>query len=365
MFSAHYMARNLNRAIYASALICSIALSLAGCGNSRPDPNTAVMLIESSPVNLDPRIGLDAQSERIDMLIFDSLVKKDASYEVQPWLAKSWDQPDPLTYVFHLRRGVRFHNGQPVTSADVKWSIDSVHNGTIITAKSGAFASVDHVDAPDPLTCVVHLKRADPFLLWNLSDGALGIVPAGSGKNFWQQPIGSGAYKFVSQQQDKDVILERNEDSWQPRPSIQRIRFNVVPDDTTRALELQKGSADAEINALEPDTIEALRANRHLQIQSSPGTIVNYINLNLRDPYLKDVRVRQAIAYAIDRPLILSTIWRGQARIADDLLPPGHWARTDDLAHYTHDPAKANALLDGAGYRRGPDGIRFHLQMKI
>jgi peptide/nickel transport system substrate-binding protein len=365
MFSGHIMTRNLNRGIYALALVCSAALSLAGCGNSRPDPNTAVMLIESSPVNLDPRIGLDAQSERIDMLIFDSLVKKDASYEVQPWLAKSWDQPDPLTYVFHLRPGVRFHNGQPLASADVKWSIDSAHNGTIITAKSGAFASVDHVDAPDTLTCVVHLKRADPFLLWNLSDGALGIVPAGSGKSFWQRPIGSGAYKFVSQQQDKDVILERNEDSWQPRPSIQRIRFNVVPDDTTRALELQKGSADAEINALEPDTIEALRANRRLQIQSSPGTIVNYINLNLRDPYLKDVRVRQAIAYAIDRPLILSTIWRGQARIADDLLPPGHWARTDDLAHYTHDPAKANALLDGAGYRRGPDGIRFHLQMKI
>ncbi len=188
--------------------------------------------------------------------------------------------------------------------------------------KSGTFIQIDHVDAPDPLTCVVHLKRADPFLLWNLSDGALGIVPAGSGKDFWRHPIGTGTYKFVSQQQDKDVILERNENSWQPKPSIQRLRFNVVPDDTTRALELQKGSADAEINALEPDTIQALRSNRDLVIQSSPGTIVNYINLNLRDPYLKDVRVRQAVAMAINRPLILDTIWRGQARLADDLLPP-------------------------------------------
>jgi peptide/nickel transport system substrate-binding protein len=348
--------------LYAAFAVCTLAL--AGCGG-KPDPNTAVVLIESSPTSLDTRIGVDVQSERIDMLIFDSLVKRDEHYEVQPWLAKSWDQPDPVTYIFHLRSGVHFHNGQPLTSADVKWSIDSAHNGTVITAKSGSFIQVDRVDAPDPLTCVVHLKRADPFLLWNLSDGALGIVPAGSGKTFWQHPVGSGAYRFVSQQQDKDVILERNEDSWNPQPSIQRIRFNVVPDDTTRALELQKGSADAEINALEPDTIEALRANRHLQIQSSPGTIVNYINLNLRDPYLKDVRVRQAIAYAINRPLILSTIWRGQARIADDLLPPGHWARADDLTHYSYDPAKANALLDGAGYRRGADGIRFHLEMKI
>jgi peptide/nickel transport system substrate-binding protein len=346
-----------------------VALSLtatlfAGCGG-KPDPQTAVMLIESSPTSLDTRIGVDVQSERIDMLIFDSLVKRNEHYEVQPWLAKSWDHPDPTTYVFHLRSGVRFHNGQPLTSADVKWSIDSAHNGTVITAKSGSFIQVDHVDAPDPVTCVVHLKRPDPFLLWNLSDGALGIVPAGSGKDFWRHPVGTGAYKFVSQQQDKDVILERNEDSWQPKPAIQTIRFNVVPDDTTRALELRKGSADVEINALEPDTVQALRHNPELIIQSSPGTIVNYINLNLSDPYLKDVRVRQAVAMAINRKLILDTIWRGQARLADDLLPPGHWARTDNIAHYPYDPAKANALLDAAGYRRGPDGVRFHLQMKI
>ncbi|HEY3990200.1 MAG TPA: ABC transporter substrate-binding protein [Acidobacteriaceae bacterium] len=346
-----------------------MALSLtatlfAGCGG-KPDPQTAVMLIESSPTSLDTRIGVDVQSERIDMLIFDSLVKRNEHYEVQPWLAKSWDHPDPTTYVFHLRSGVRFHNGQPLTSADVKWSIDSAHNGTVITAKSGSFIQVDHVDAPDPVTCVVHLKRPDPFLLWNLSDGALGIVPAGSGKDFWRHPVGTGAYKFVSQQQDKDVILERNEDSWQPKPAIQTIRFNVVPDDTTRALELRKGSADVEINALEPDTVQALRHNPELIIQSSPGTIVNYINLNLSDPYLKDVRVRQAVAMAINRKLILDTIWRGQARLADDLLPPGHWARTDNIAHYPYDPAKANALLDAAGYRRGPDGVRFHLQMKI
>ncbi len=291
--------------------------------------------------------------------------KKDEHYEVQPWLAQSWEQPDPLTYVFHLHPGVRFQDGRPLTSADVKWTIDSTRNSAVITAKSGAFTSVDHVEATDPLTCTVHLKRPDPFLLWNLSDGALGIVPAGSGRDFWKHPVGSGPYTFVSQQQDKDVLLERNQSSWQPMPSIRRLHFNVVPDDTTRALELQKGSADAEINALEPDTIEALRHNSSLRIESSPGTIVNYINLNLRDPYLKDVRVRQAVAYAINRPLMLDSLWRGQARLADNLLPPGHWARTDEVAHYPFDPAKANALLDAAGYARGRDGIRFHLEMKI
>ena len=233
----------------------------------KPDPNTAVTLIESSPVNLDPRIGLDVQSERIDMLIFDSLVKKDENYRDSTLARQKLGPTRPNHLRLPLQPRFRFHNGKPLTSADVKWSIDSTHNGTVITAKSGTFIQVDHVDAPDPLTCVVHLKRPDPFLLWNLSDGALGIVPAGSGKDFWRHPIGTGAYKFVSQQQDKDVILERNEDSWQPKPSIARLRFNVVPDDTTRALELQKGSADVAINALEPDTIHALRSNHHLEIQ--------------------------------------------------------------------------------------------------
>jgi len=349
----------------ASALAALLgAAALLGCG-SRPDANTAVMLIESSPVNLDPRIGLDAQSEHIDMLIFDSLVKKDANYDVQPWLATGWDHPDPLTYIFHLRQGVRFHDGRALTAADVKWSIDTMHNGAILTAKSGAFSRVDHVDTPDPATCIVRLKQPDPFLLWNLSDGALGIVPAGSGKDFWKHPVGSGAYKFVSQQQDKDVVLLRNEDSWQPRPTIERLDFHVVPDDITRALELQKGSADAAINALEPDTVEALRHNSGLGIETSPGTVVNYIGLNLRDPYLKDVRVRRAVALAINRPLMLHTLWRDQARLADNLLPPGHWARTEDTAHYDFDPARANALLDQAGYPRGQDDVRFHLQMKI
>ncbi len=156
------MSKRICRSIVAAAAMA--LMLLAGCGG-KPDPDTAVMLIESSPTSLDPRIGVDAQSERIDMLIFDSLVKKDESYELQPWLAKSWDQPDPVTYVFHLRSGVHFHNGQPLTSADVKWTIDSAHNGTVITAKSGTFLQVDHIDAPDPLTCIVHLKKPDPFLL--------------------------------------------------------------------------------------------------------------------------------------------------------------------------------------------------------
>ena len=342
-------------------------VGLLGCGNHKPAPGSVVMLIESSPTNLDPRIGTDEASEHIDELIFDSLVKKDEHFNPQPWLATSWEQPDALTYTFHLRGGVHFHDGRELTSRDVKWTLDSVHNGTVISAKSGAMLKVDHVDAPDATTVIVHLKKPDPFLLANVSDGAIGIVPFGSGKAFSKHPIGSGPFVFVSQEPDKEVVLKRSESSWQPLPAIKDLRFAVVPDAITRALELQKGSADiAAVRALTADMVNTIQhdPSSKLEIISGPGSVVNYLSFNMRDPELKDENVRQAIAYAINRPLIIASLFRGEARLADGLLPPGHWARADDVAQYDYDPAKANALLDAAHKPRGRDGIRFHLGMK-
>jgi peptide/nickel transport system substrate-binding protein len=322
------------------------------------------MDIESSPTSLDPRIGVDAQSEHIGSLIFDSLVHKNQHFNLEPWLATSWDTPDPVTYRFHLRPDVRFQNGKPLTSADVKYTLDSMRNGTVITAKAGALARIDRVDAPDVATVVIHLKQPDAALLWNLSDGAIGIVPVGSGRDFAFHPIGSGPFRFVSQLQDDEVILERNEDSWQPRPAIARIRFAVVPDAITRALELEKGSADVCINCMTADMVSALAKRPNLQVEDGPGTNLNYITFNAQDSVLRDVRVRQAIACAMNRPLIIQSLWRGRARLAESLLPPQHWAWTGDVQQYPFDPAKANALLDAGGWKRGKDGVRFHLAMK-
>jgi peptide/nickel transport system substrate-binding protein len=349
------------------ALAGSLLLILVSCSHSARSGNTVTMLIESSPTNLDPRIGTDAQSERIDPLIFDSLVQRNDHFGLDPWLAERWETPDPLTYVFHLRSGVLFQNGQPLTSRDVKWTLDSILDGTVVTVKSGSYRTVQSVDAPDAGTVVIHLKKADPALLWNLCDGAFGVVPYGSGRDFWRHPIGSGAFRFVSQETDKEVVLERSANYRGPLPSIERIRFAVVPDATTRALELEKGSADVLVNALSPDTVFALRRKSNLVVEDGPGTILNYVVFNVRDPILKDARVRRAIALSINRPLIIQSLLRGQAREADSIFPPeqpAYWSSKSDAARITFDPAAANSLLDAAGYRRGADGIRFHLGMK-
>ena len=350
--------------MFERCLVLAVILSLTGCGATPPSPQTVTMVIESSPTSLDPRIGVDSQSEHITSLIFDSLVHKNAHFNLDPWLATSWETPDPLTYRFHLRTDVHFHNGKPLTATDVKYTLDSMRNGTVITAKAGALARIDHVDAPDAATIVIHLKQPDAALLWNLSDGAIGIVPAGSGGDFAFHPIGSGPFRFVSQLQDDEVIIERNDHSWQPRPAIARIRFAVVPDAITRALELEKGSADVCINCLTADMVSALAKRPNLQVESGPGTNLNYISFNTQDSLLRDIRVRQAIAYAMNRPLIISSLWRGRAQLAESLLPPEHWAWTGDVQQYPYDPAKANALLDAGGWKRGNDGVRFHLTMK-
>ena len=351
--------------MFERCLALAAILLLTGCSATPPSPQTVTMVIESSPTSLDPRIGVDSQSEHITSLIFDSLVHKNAHFNLDPWLATSWETPDPLTYRFHLRTDVHFHNGKPLTATDVKYTLDSMRNGTVITAKAGALARIDHVDAPDAATIVIHLKQPDAALLWNLSDGAIGIVPAGSGSDFAFHPIGSGPFRFVSQLQDDEVIIERNDHSWQPRPAIARIRFAVVPDAITRALELEKGSADVCINCLTADMVSALAKRPNLQVESGPGTNLNYISFNTQDSVLRDLHVRQAIAYAMNRPLIISSLWRGRAQLADSLLPPQHWAFNANVEQHGSDPAGANALLDQAGYRRGRDGIRFHIAEKI
>jgi peptide/nickel transport system substrate-binding protein len=347
-------------------LLLSLGCALLGASCSHPhrDADTAVMLIESSPLNLDPRIGTDAQSERIGELIFDSLVRRDDHFALQPSLATSWETPNPLTYIFHLRHGVRFHDGRPFTSADVKWTLESLLNGSLRSAKSSAYAYISRVEAPDAYTVVLRLKEPYAALLWNLSDGAIGIVPAGSGEELFAHPIGTGPFRFVSQREDRNVILERNPGYWGTPPRLARIRFQVVPDATTRALELRKGTADAELNALPSDIVEALARQPKLRVLRAPGTSYQYIALNLRDPILRHVRVRRALAYAIDRGPMIHYLLRDMARPANSVLPPQHWAYNPAAAVYPYDPAKARRLLDEAGYPPGPDGIRFHLVMK-
>ncbi len=348
----------LNRPLY---VLLAAALALAGCTGPRPDAQTVVVAIENSPNSLDPRIGTDATAERIGGLLFDALVVKDEHFQMKPWLATSWEQPNPLTWVFHLRDGVRFQNGAPLTAHDVAWTINSLVDGSLLTSKSGAFAHVARAEATNRLTVTIRMKSADASLLFNLSDGLFGVVPKGSGRDFGRAPIGSGPFRFVSAEQDKDVIVERNPDYWAGEPKIERVRFAVVPDAVTVALELEKGSADIASNELTLDMVHALEDRPGLKTETDEGSPVMYLNFNVARGPLADARVRQAIACAMDRQAIIDAVWRGRARLADTLLPASHWAAAPSsmLTLWPHDVVRARSLLAQAGY---PHGLQ--LEMK-
>jgi peptide/nickel transport system substrate-binding protein len=345
-------------------VLATILLLLFSIACSRkPDANTLVMIIESSPTNLDPRVGLDAWSQNIDGLLFDNLLARDEHLSVKPGLAEGWETPNPKTYIFHLHKNVNFSDGRPLTSRDVKWSYDSLIEGKIRSAKGATYRSVEKIEAPDDNTVIFHLKEPWGALLWNLAAPGMGIVPYGSSLEVSRNPIGSGPFRFVSAEQDKEVVLERNDNYWSDKPKIARVRFVVVPDTTTRALELRKGSADLEINALAPDMEVALEREPRLNIVRRPGTRLGYMAFNLRDPILKDVRVRQAIAYALDRQPLIHFLMRDSARPAGSVLPPESWAYDANVRQYPYNPVKARQLLDSAGYI-ATNHVRFHLTMK-
>jgi peptide/nickel transport system substrate-binding protein len=322
------------------------------------------LLIESNPANLDPRFATDGQSQHLDGLLFSSLVERDDQMVLHGDLAESWDTPDPLTYVFHLKKGVKFHDGNALTSADVKFTLDYMRDAANHSPKRGTYRLVTGIEAPDPGTVIIRLTSPDASLLWNLCRPALGIVPISAAANFAQRPIGTGPFRFVSQAQDDGVLLARNDNYFGGAPALEGVQARVVPDAIVRALELRKGSADVEISSLSSDMIPVLAKQHDLSVTERPGTNVMYLGFNLNDPLLARRELRQALAFATDRADLIRYLLHGEARIAEGLLPPDHWAYEGNVAHYALDTRRATQLLDAAGFPAQKNGMRIHLLLK-
>ncbi len=261
---------------------------------------------------------------------------------------------DGLRYRFHLRRGVRFHDGRELTSADVVWTFGSIVDGTVTSPKAGAFRHVEAVEAAGPLTVDFVLRRPFGAMLADLTS-FVGVVPAGVlPEEFERRPIGSGPFRLVSRAPDR-LVFEAFDDYWEGRPNLDRVVLREVPDATVRALELHKGSVHLVISDLAPDVVDRFRADERFRVQADPGSVYTYLGFNLEDPLAGDARVRRALALALDRQRLADSLWRGLALVTETALPPGHWARHDGLEPLPHDPAAARRLLDEAGYP-DPDG---------
>jgi peptide/nickel transport system substrate-binding protein len=337
----------------ARRLIAVAALALlSSCASHPPDAQLLTMATDVTPSSLDPRLGSDESSRRAHQLIYNSLLRYDVHGNPVADLAERWEHPDPLHYIFHLRKGVRFHRGGLLTSEDVRYTIESILRDEVASFRKGDFQVIAKVLSPDPLTVVFVLKEPFTPFLANLS---LGIVPRGAGPEAARHPDGTGPFRFVSERRDQDLMLEANNAYFRGAPSVRRLRLKVVPEAVSRQLELLKGSVDLVVNDLTPDQVQTLRRSPDLVVQSSPSNSSTYLGFNLEDAILKDVRVRQAIAYALDREKIIRILLRGLARPSTGLLPPDNWAYEPKVRVYEQDLTQSRSLLDASGHP-DPDG---------
>ena len=360
-------ASRLRPLAWPQALLSVLLLLFASSCVHRPTPNPNIIVVgvTSGPNNLDPRIGTDDVSGKAGQLIFSNLMTLDDHLRVVPELAERLENPEPTTYVAALRQGVRFHDGHELTSADVVYTFRCFLDPAFISPRKGAYRVLAGVAARDRYTVVFTLKEPFGSFPVNL---VMPIVPDGAGPAFRDHPIGTGPYRFVRYAVDDQIELAPFDAYFGGRPRNDGLILKIVPDDIMRGLELRKGTMDIVVNDLAPDIVYQLQQDPRLQVVESPGTDYQYVGLNLRDGALKNLRVRQAIGYAIDRQAIVTYLRRGLATPAVGLLPPMSWAFEPEVFAFTHDAAKARSLLDAAGYP-DPDGDgpmpRLHLTLKV
>ena len=340
--------------------LISIAL-LIGCGGEKKGvagggaaKDTLVIGLMTSPTNLDSRVGNDNASGRMFDLIHSGLIKVTPNMDYAPDVAEKWETPDDKTIVFHLNPNAKFQNGQPVKASDVKWTYDSMMDPNFVTSKRSGYAAVDHIEAPDEHTVIFKLKEPNPGIFDNLT---VGILPTGADTNVYKtKPIGAGPYKVVDFRPDDRVVLEAFDQWHGGAPKIKHVVVRIIPDATTRVLEMRRGTVNFEVNAIPFENVAEFDGKPDFKVVKSPGSVYQYIAINMRDPNLAKADVRRAIAYAIDRERIIRDIQRGYAKPTDTMLAEGHWARAENLPDYPYDPNKAKQLLAKAGY---PNGFSF------
>ncbi len=333
-----------------------------GC---RRRSNAFVIALGDNVRTIDP-IGassVEAASERVRTLMFNTLVKKNEKFDYVGELASDIKRSDDgLTYTFTLQDGVKFHNGQVLSSADVKYTLDLVFSSNF--GKSASFykgtgaqkvSYIKSVEAPDARTVVVTLIEPWVGLLSNLVP--IAIIPKDSYESQKTHPLGTGPFKFVRYDNAQQVCdLEAFADYWEGAPKLPLVRVRVISDMNALQAELQAGRVDIAPmpTSLSPDAVKRLENDPNLQVKVFNGSNVNLLTINTASAPLDNVKVRQAIAYAIDRESLIKNLLLGLGKIAHSIIPEESWAYSPGQT-YSYDPARAKQLLDEAGFR-DPDG---------
>jgi len=296
-------------------LFC-LLMVLTACQQQVVDQGELRVGVAQLPMSLDPRFATDAASHKIQALIHRGLIRLDNNFIPQADIAASWQHPDALTWVFELKKDVYFHDGSQLQAKDVVATLRGVLNKALASPLRAGFASIESVEILSPYSLRLHLNKADSSLLTRLS---LGIVPEMMANKPHQarKMMGAGAFKLQSWH-GNDLYLKRVHPS--PTSNIEVLHFIRVKDAVTRCLKLVRGEIDFTQNDLPADLLPYLKKQKHLTIQTRASTTFSYIGLNTQDVILKDVRVRQALALAVDRKRLKKSLFSDLPKLKKSIL---------------------------------------------
>ena len=341
-------------------VVCLLSL-FAVPAFARP-ADTLVVGLQLEPPTLDPTSGAAAAIKEVAFqTVFEGLVRLGPGGAVRPWLAQRWSvSPDGLTYRFDLRPHVRFQDGAPLDARAVKFSLDRARAAASINSQKPRFQVIASVETPDPLSVVVRLKRRSSTFLQVLGWGDAAILSPRSATRDATVPIGTGPFRFEAWRRGEAVSLARNLDYWGAGPHVARLVFRFLADPTAAEAALKAGDVDAFPGFPAPEAIAGLARDPRFTVRVGPSEGETLVALNERSGPLADVRVRRALAYAIDRRAVIQAAMFGYGQPIGSHYPPQDPGYVDLTGLYPHDPARARALLAQAGY---PHGLALTLKL--
>lgn len=350
--------------------------SLTGCGSKTvktdaPSPTATVIktggdlkiAYAQNPRNLNPIFADDTASNNIIGMVFDGLLYFDDKNELKPKIAESMPIIKDKTITFKLKQGVKWHDGQELTSEDVKYSYELIMDKEVNSPRSGDYVSVASIDAPDKYTVVFNLKEIDSQIIDKFADRR--IIPKHimekfdrkslKTADFSRNPVGNGAFKFEDWKTSERITLQANSEYFLGKPSLDHIIFDITPSSAAALVKVE--TQEDNMVSVSGSDLERIKTKAFLDVATYKSTYFDCIQYNLQNEIFKDKLVRQAISYAINRTALIKGVYQGTAEQASSSYPSELWFSNPNVKKYDYDVAKAKELLNQAGWKAGTDGI--------
>jgi peptide/nickel transport system substrate-binding protein len=341
-----------------AALLFTLTLLVVGSGALAQNVLRAGLDVDAG--TMDPRLARDTSAARMQELVFSGLVDLDANLVPQPDLAVSWEFTSPTTLVVRLREGVTFHDGSPFTGEDVAYTYTTLVSEALAAPRRALYTPISAVNVLGDHEVEFVLSQPYAPILQYMDMGIVSKAAAeASGADFGAQPVGTGPFRLVSWDRGDRIRLAAFDDYHRGRPAIDEIVISVIPDNNVRLIGLESGDLHFIHSPVPPQDLERLDADPSVTVERTTALGYTYLNLNLRNPKLQDVRVRQALAHLTDRDTISEVIFYGMDTPGESFLLPNTYFYTPDVNTYAFDPERAAQLLTEAGWvDSNGDGIR-------